>query len=112
MRSARARSPVVTAAVAAITAVLAVLAVPPAEAASGRLVLAEGSGEYVWYDDPDLGCYPGPGPASPRRDRVDNYTDSDVLVYPAPNCRGAPSDRVAPHEFRHVDHLGSVWVLH
>lgn len=112
MRPPRARSTVVTAVMLAVTAVLAGVAVPPAEAASGRLVLSEGGRVVRWYQDPQVGCYPGPGPASSRQDRVDNHTDSDVLVFPGPACQYVPTDHLEPHESRYVSHLGSVWVLH
>lgn len=78
----------------------------PAQAATGVLVIEEGTSSTV-YRDPAPRCY---NRAAARDVQVRNDTDSRIRLYRTAGCSGAPTETVQPGGFT-ISLVGSFYVV-
>jgi hypothetical protein len=78
----------------------------PASAATGVLVIEEGTSSTV-YRDPSPRCYNRP---AARDVQVRNNTDSRIRLYRTAGCAGAPTETVPPGGFT-ISLVGSFYVV-
>lgn len=78
----------------------------PASAATGTLVVEEGTASTV-YRNPAPRCYNRP---AVRDVQIRNNTNSSVRLYRTANCAGAPTETVRPGGFT-ISLVGSFYVV-